>query len=473
VSLQETVYKRSPVLVQHALVSMRGANFRFRRSNDSAMRGTLSDLLASEALSVDERRARRSRELGEFLKTAVESTPYYRELHAAGQLPPIWREDDPLSAFAAVPLLDKARVRGSEADFYSEAIDPRRTVVGFTSGTTGSPMKTRETAASLSKRFAFVARLRTWAGLAEVVHPRRAQFTGRAICQERPPFWRRNLADNALLLSTVHLSECAAAGYADAIASFRPVLMDGYPSAMLALARLAAVQGIALPQVPVVIVSAETLTPEMRATIGSAFGATVFNQYAASEPSCFWSDCEFGNMHIHEEYGISEILDASGAPVAPGETGEVVVTSLLNPAMPLIRYRTGDLARRGLDTSCLCGRNLPLVAEVLGRTDDILYTPSRGYVGRLDPIFKGVTGIIESQVVQEDLQHIRLLVVPEPGIWGAEPQAKLLHNLLAKVGPDQQVTVELVDEIPRGANGKFRSVITRCRSDYPLDLQPY
>lgn len=472
-SALDGLYGRSPVFVQNAMVTGKGLSFRVRRSSDESVRRHLNQLLRTERISVDERRARANERLRAFLSSACSSTPYYRDLVALGTFPEIWRSDDPLAHFGDLPLLDKRRVRGNEQDFYSTDFSERTTSTGFTSGTTGSPMKTRETRESASQRFAFVARLRTWAGLAEPLHPRRAQFTGRAICQEDSPFWRRNLADNAMLFSTVHISERSAAGYVAALERFRPDLVDGYPSAILAVARLASLQGLEVPPVKAVIVTAETLTPAMRDEISTSFGSPVFNQYAASEPSCFWSDCEQGSLHIHEEYGISEILDPEGRPVAPGELGEVVVTSLLNPAMPLIRYRTGDLARSSVDKICSCGRTLRTVAEVIGRTDDILYTAERGFVGRLDPVYKGVTGIVESQIIQETLERIRVLVVPDASAWTDEQQRLLVSNLAAKVGRQQQIEVQIVDQIPRGANGKFRSVVTACRELYPIDMKPY
>src|SRR5690606_15500097 len=134
-----------------------------------------------------------------------------------------------------------------------------------------------------------------------------------------------------------------------------------------------------------------------------AFGCKVFNQYAASEPSCFWSSCEEGTLHIHPEYGISEVVDDDGNPVPPGVEGDVVVTSFLSRVFPLIRYRLGDraiLAPPG--TKCACGREMPVVEMVVGRRDDILYVPERGFVGRLDPVFKGTMPLLEAQIVQEE-----------------------------------------------------------------------
>jgi phenylacetate-CoA ligase len=467
------VYDNAPVLVQNLLVTTKGLEFRLRRSKDAIIRGYLAKLLTSEGIPHDERRERTNQALRRHLQEAVETTPYYRNLARNREFPEIWETDDPLLHFSEIPLLEKARVRGNENDFYSERFHSLQLLNGSTSGTTGSPIVTRETRDSNSKRFAFVARLRTWAGLKDVVHPRRAQFTGRDICQETKPFWRHNYVDHALLFSTVHIGERSVSEYLGALSRFQAELIDGYPSALLAIARISVLQNSRVPQPKAIIVSAETLTSEMREEISRAFNAPVFNQYAATEPSCFWSDCEFGSMHVHEEYGISEILDPTGTQVGPGQIGEVVVTSLINSAMPLIRYRTGDLAQRGPDELCDCGRTLVRVGEVIGRSDDILYFPGRGYIGRLDPIFKGIVGLVEAQVVQESLQFVRVLVVVDPERWNAEQSQKLLSNLASKVGLKTHLEIQRVEAIPRGPNGKFRSVISRCMHQYPIETRPY
>jgi phenylacetate-CoA ligase len=278
------------------------------------------------------------------------------------------------------------------------------------------------------------------------------------------------LAENALLISTVNISHESVEGYAAALVDFGPELIDGYPSAIAAVARLATYHGLALPKPRMVVVTAETLLSEDRELIESAFGAPVFNQYAMMEPSCFWSDCERGSLHMHEEYGVSECMAPSGAPAAPGEAGEVVVTSVLNPLMPLIRYRTGDTAITDLPGAlCDCGRTLRTVRSVEGRRDDLLYFPDRGYVGRLDPVFKGVSGIQEAQVIQRSLKAVSVKVVPM-GHFHQDQKDQLVRNLAERVGSSVQIDVMIVDQIPRAANGKFRAVVSECRDYYPSDV---
>jgi phenylacetate-CoA ligase len=457
----ESVYERSPVWAQDLMVSGQGALFRTLRTSDRILARDLGNLLLSEQMDGDRRRTTLGHNLRRIVQHAAETTPYYRRLAEDGKFPAIWNSRNVFEEMGALPMLDKATVRSYAPLFYSTRLGREPRVHLFTSGTTGSPLKTLETRSSMSRRFAFVARLRTWAGIASPLHPRRIQFTGRSICQDDAPFWRRNKADNSILFSTVHISEANAAAYSAAISESDAQLMDGYPSAMLSLARLCKAAGLPLPQVPVIISTAETLTSDMLSELEDSYGARVFNQYASTEPSCFWSTCELGSLHVHEEYGLSEILDEDGQPVEPGKTGEIVVTSVLNPAMPLIRYRTGDIARRGVAESCACGRDLPIAEEVIGRQDDILYVPERGYVGRLDPVFKGLTGIVEAQIVQETLDLLVVNVVEGGDGLGDKGEQALMSNLRSKIGTGIAIEIRKVQAIPRGPNGKFRSVISR------------
>jgi phenylacetate-CoA ligase len=467
--LSERMYAGSPLWLQHAMVSLRGLQLRVGRARTSEIRAHLAFLLESQRWPAERFRDYQSAQLRAVLRGAFRDVPHFRELAARlGCAAEDFRAPEDL---ALLPVLTKAEVRGREERFASEALRGAPRTVNFTSGTTGTPMRTFETRGSFSKRWAFVGRLRTWAGVPDPIYPRRAQFTGRGIVPDTEargagPFWRRNLAGNALLFSTVHVSPATAPAYAAALAAYRPDLVEGYPSAIAMLARMALRMGLALPRPAAVITSAETLRPEDRAVIQQAFGCRVHDQYASSEPSCFWGECEHGVMHESPEYGVSEVLDGEGRPVGPGEEGTVVVTSFLNPLMPLVRYRLGDVAVRGPDAPCACGRDMPRIERVVGRMDDTLYLPQRGYVGRLDPVFKGLAHVVEAQIVQESLELIRVLLVPDDG-FTPELEAHFVHNLREKVGGEVRVVVDRVEAVPRGANGKFRAVVSRVRHLYP------
>lgn len=468
-SSSAAIYERSPIWLQNLFVSARGWEFRHRRADDKAVRSHLDFLMTSQSWEEGRFRNYQIDRLQETLRIAFTQIPYYR--HLARSMGCAAEDFKVPEDITQLPILDKQTLRGNEVEFINQSIALDQCSHGFTSGTTGTPINLYETQESFSFRWAFVARLRAWAGLSDPLYPRRVQFTGRDIIPDSQDkstrvYWRTNWPGNALLCSTSHLSLDTVPYYVEKLSSFRPDLIEGYPSAMLIIARIAWRRGLKLPRPRALIVSAETLSPDDRAELEAAFGCRVFDQYAASEPSCFWCDCECGQMHINPEYGISEIVDENGIPVGVGEEGEVIVTSFLNPAMPLIRYRLGDTAILGSSQSCDCGRVMPRVERITGRVDDILFVPERGYVGRLDPAFKGLSEIIEAQIIQESLENIRVLIVPGAG-FGENQEHKLRDNLQTKLGCRVNLEFEQVNSIPRGSNGKFRSVVSNVKHLYP------
>jgi len=425
--------------------------------------------MESERWSLEQYRDYQVKQLRELLTLAFQHVPYYRELKRKLGCEP--QDFKTVEDIQQLPILDKSQVRGQEHLFLNDSISLWKCTHGFTSGTTGTPINLYETPASFSRRWAFIVRLRKWAGLPNPFFPRRAHFTGRNIVPVYQDsnihvFWRWDRPENTLHFSTTHIAPETVPHYVNALWEFQPELIDGYPSAMLIIARVSRRLGLKLPTPKAIIVTAETLLPEHRQELESVFRCRVFNQYSSSEPSCFWCDCEEGVMHENPEYGISELVDADGNPVAEGMPGEVITTSFLNPVMILIRYRLGDIAVKGRSSACTCGRHMPRIESIEGRLDDILFVPERGYVGRLDPVFKGLRNIIESQIIQEDMDYIRVVLVPAVG-YDEAIEYHLMENLRAKLGQQVRISIEKVDRIPRGPNGKFRSVVSKVRHLYP------
>ena len=467
--LIERIYGKSPLWLQNIFVSGQGLLFRYRRANERILRAQFEFLVKSEHWTAEQFREYQGEQLRQLLRLAFQHVPYYRDLkRKLGCEPEDFKDPEDIRL---LPRLEKSQVRGKEHLFLNETFDLKKCGRGFTSGTTGTPINIFETQEAFSRRWGFVVRLRKWAGLTDPMYPRRAQFTGRNIVppgqnSQTQVYWRRNIPGNALLFSTTHISPETVPHYAQALRDFGPELIDGYPSALLVIARVSRRLKVDLPNPKAIIVSAETLFPEQRRELEAFFNCRVYNQYAASEPSCFWGDCEHGVMHESPEYGISEIVDSYGNPTQEGEPGEVLTTSFLNPLMVLIRYRIGDVAVKGPNALCRCGRSMPRIERIEGRMDDILFVPERGYVGRLDPVFKGLHSIIEAQIIQEDLNNIRILLVPESG-YNQDLEAHLLNNLRAKLGRSVNITVETVAQIPRGPRGKFTSVISKVKHLYP------
>ena len=459
----DQLYRISPVWTQDALVSAKGWLNETRRIDRAVAQKHYQLLLESQYWSESDLAAFQLSELRSLLDYSFKSVPYYREL--SNRLNMRAQDFKSLDDLSNLPTLSKQQVRGNERQFIADEFAQKRLLRAFTSGTTGTPLSLYSRPEFFARRWAFELRLRNWAGLENPEKPRRAQFTGQTICAptEKSRFWRRNIPGNSLLLSTIHISKTTAEAYATALMDFAPDFIDGYPSAISLLARICREHDYALPRVRAIRVSAETLFPEDMKVIEDAFQGKVFNQYGASESACFCSFNKHQEMVVHPEFGILEVLDSAGRKSAYNECGTVVTTAFVNRAMPLVRYELGDsISLSSSKPSCPEGAGFQRVNEVQGRNDDSIAIPGVGEVGRMDTIFKGLTGIVEAQIVRHEPDRM-VVYVAKDGNWNSESHRRLLSKLRAKVGAEIRLDIELVDSIKRGPNGKFRAVVDLTR----------
>jgi phenylacetate-CoA ligase len=462
--ITQVLYRSAPVWLQNLAVSAMG--WRLRRLRYGGIHHEELQLITqSQGWSATRLHELQQQRLSQLLARAGACVPYYRALFREYGIDPARITLDDLSLM--VPVLPKEVVRASPERFYSRAGHRGKSVVIHTSGTSGSPLDVRASPEAIQRNYAFFARFLSWSGVTPT--DRGATFAGRLVVprrQSQPPYWRANRAMNTLLCSSYHMSADTAPLYLDALKAFRPRFIDSYPSAISALATFAirlGRQGEVNPRV--VVTSSETLLVQQRQVISEAFGCPVRDQYGSAEMSAFISQCEHGSYHVNPEYGVVEVLRKDGSPCGPGQLGELCCTGFLNAEMPLIRYLTGDIARFGVEP-CGCGRAFPVVSEILGRMDDVIITPDGRYVGRLDPAFKGVVGVSEAQIVQESLNHVRVLAVTDER-FSRDTETRLIAALRDRLGESMCITFESVARIPREPNGKFRSVVSRIREKSP------
>jgi phenylacetate-CoA ligase len=185
-----------------------------------------------------------------------------------------------------------------------------------------------------------------------------------------------------------------------------------------------------------------------------------------------WPD----RFHVHPERAVWETVRGDGTTASPGEVGRVVVTALDNFVMPFIRYDTGDLAVAGGDP-CPCGRGLPLVGPVDGRTVECLRTPSGKIISTLSIITRVVPDISyvdvvrQYQLVQEAPDRVRLLIVPAGAVddrWD-----RIRANLEDLFGEDVAVVMERVNEIPCEPSGKHLMLKSLLNSGLGSGVDPY
>jgi phenylacetate-CoA ligase len=240
------------------------------------------------------------------------------------------------------------------------------------------------------------------------------------------------------------------------IRDFGVTVMHCTPSYALYLAEVAKASGM-LDKLKLRIgcFGAEPWSDEARRELEDALNIKAYDSYGLSEmtgPGVAFECQEQNGLHIWEDCYIVEILDKNDEPCAPGEVGELVLTSLVKEAMPLIRYHTGDMTYI-LDENCSCGRTSRKLHRFLGRADDML-------------IVRGIN-VFPSQI--EDV----LLSMPEVGSYFQVVVDRPRHGLdeitIQVEMMNEVFTGELVDltRIQKKIEGKLKSVLN-VRSNVEL-----
>lgn len=448
--------------MRSAAATLRGAYLRAWRYGPGFDR-LVEQALAREQWSADEWHAWTEQRLGTILHRAATRVPFYRAQWARR------RQSGDRASWEVLenwPLLEKETVRRNSLAFIADDREPTRMYHEHTSGTTGKAIDLWFSRETVREWYALhEARSRRWHGVSR--HDRWAILGGQLVTpvtQQRPPFWVWNAALKQLYLSAYHLAPQFANAYAGALRDHRVRYMIGYPSGLYAIARELVRQGVPGPRLTVVVSNAEPLGDIQRRTIEAAFSCPVRDTYGMSEAVAAASECPHGGMHIWPDVGVLQVLDRHGSRVPEQTTGEFVCTGLLNADMPLIRYRVGDRGSLASpEASCACGRSLPQLAFVEGRTDDLLYAPDGRVVGRMDPVFKARLPIREAQIIQEAIDVIRVRYIPADGFTEADGES-IAERIRARMGR-VTVVLEAVDDIPRTSNGKFRAVICNLSPD--------
>ena len=226
-------------------------------------------------------------------------------------------------------------------------------------------------------------------------------------------------------------------------------------------------QGVQLPHLKQVITIAENLKPEVRSAVREAWGVPVVDIYSTREIGYIALQCpDHEHYHTQSEHVLAEVLNEAGQPCAPGEVGKLFVTSLHNLAKPLIRYDIGDHVEVG--RPCPCGRGLPVIQRILGRTQNMLVMPTGE---RRWPLLSSTNiatmleiapQISQYQFLQKSPDLIELrLAVPHP--LATDEETRLAEWVRTKLGAPFRVSFAYFDEVPRTEAGKFEDFI--CEID--------
>jgi phenylacetate-CoA ligase len=397
--------------------------------------------------------------LRDHLAWAQARVPYYRRLFDDhGVRPEAIRS---LDDFRRVPFLTREHLQahGPELAARARLRGVQRLATG---GSTGAPVALLIDAERMGIGEGIRLRAHRWFGLEPGA--REIVLWGSPIEVTRQDRIRalRDRLLNSTLLSAFNMGEPQLAEYGRVIAEQAPEKMYGYASAFALLAGYLGAQRWTSPGgLKAIFTTAEPLFDFQRKAIAEVFRCRVATEYGSRDAGLCANECPAGSLHVPAE-GIVVEIDGAGAD----GVGEIIVTNLYSPAMPIIRYRTGDLGR--LDpTPCPCGRGLPRLASIEGRRTDFLVAADGRLLHALSVIYilRDTPGLAQFRVVQESLEQVTVQVAPAGALSEAD-RRRLAERVQKLLGASVRVMVEPVAEIPPEPSGKYRYVISRIADQY-------
>ncbi len=396
-------------------------------------------------------RARQLVALKVQLTHAYESVPYYRNAwREAGVHPGDLRSLADLTQF---PLVTKKDIRQHERELLSTRCDARQVRVKRTSGSTGVPLNIHVDEPAVQWKTACTIRSDEWSGYR--LGQRVAKVWGNP--EYRQFGWKGRLRnrffDRAVYLDTLNLDDARIAEFATQICRHRPGLIFGHAHSLYLLACSLRKSQVMDIRPNGIISTAMLLHDWQRSVIEQVFDCPVTNRYGCEEVSLIASECE-----LHQ--GLHLNSDSLYTEIAP-HTGKLLVTDLVNRAMPLIRYEIGDVVI-GSGRACRCGRGLPLIERVEGREADYVLTPSGNLISGIsltENFALLVPGTAQMQIIQESLHHLRIRLVPGEE-FGVASQQRIGELVIETFGPSVKYDVEVVDAIAQEASGKYRFCIS-------------
>lgn len=240
----------------------------------------------------------------------------------------------------------------------------------------------------------------------------------------------------------------------------QPNYLLSHPSNIYALAKLCLEQGVTLNRLDQVRTFGEVVTPELREICKEAWNTPVVDAYSAEEVGYIALQCpESENYHIQSESLFVEVLDDEGRTCSAGEVGRVVITTLHNFAMPLVRYAIGDYAEVG--EQCECGRGLPVLRRIMGRQRNLITLPDgkQHWPSFPEESWGHIAPILQIQLVQKALDNITVRLVVADRL-SQEQEAALVKVLQGKLGHPFVITLEYLDKIERTANNKYEDFVS-------------
>ncbi|MDG1572729.1 phenylacetate--CoA ligase family protein [Robiginitalea sp. M366] len=445
----DKIYRNSPNFLQELMISLyniKAYNIRYGKN----YRRLLKEYSIQHPIkAIEEIQERKFKDLVQY---AAKHSPFYQRLF------PQDVSGISIEQIGLLPIVNKEQIRQNLTEVYT--IAKKKGVLSKTGGTTGKSLEVLYRPVDVEERFAILDNFRKAHGYK--LGKRTAWFSGKTLLTpgdlNKYKFWKTDWIYKVRYYSTFHIHPKNLTAYIANLIEYKPEYMVGFPSTMYEIAKFGRLNNLDFPKntIKAIFPTAETVTSEIRAEIEAYFKTRMYDQYASSEGAPFIFECSKRNLHLELRSGVFEVLDENNQA---SKSGRLVVTSFTTYGTPLIRYDIGDTITLS-DKVCDCGNANPLVEEISGRINDYIYSEEVGKInlGNISNCLKGVKGVLQFQIMQNEVQAIHVNAVVDENIFDDSDQQKFIENLTERVGTKMEIKFKRVDHIPVEKSGKYRLV---------------
>lgn len=394
-----------------------------------------------------------------LLKHSYHHVSYYRKIFDDLKITP--RDIRSLADYRCLPVLTKDIIRNNFQNLISKNFHQNDLIANSTGGSTGEPLHLYQ-----DKNYglwADAARIRGWYNIAGCRNGDTTAVLWGAMNEVGEDYSLKErvidyLKNGVIMLNAFNLSDERKNKFISYCQLMKPKLLRGYTTALRDLALYIEKEKINFPRVEGIILCAETVSRETQEYIEHVFGAPSYNTYGGRELSLIAMECS-SKCGLHEisenNYVEHEIIELDGYV----NVGNLIITNLNNFAMPFLRYRIGDLGVRGDTEVCQCGRGLPLIGNVIGRSTEVFeFINGVKIAGEMFIHLMKDFPLTDYQFVQKSQREVELRIMKGDRV-GAEVRKEIVSLYSAYLPQGVRLYFQEVDNFQKTLTGKFQFVL--------------
>jgi len=390
-----------------------------------------------------------------LLMHAYRNVPYYTKLFKKHRIDP--RRIKTRKDLLKIPILTKEDINKNRKPLISKTAKIKSLSISQSGGSTGEPITFYLDKHALDAHKAINMRFYSMMDLR--IGDRAARIWGqpRVISAAKTLKGRiHERLNNRIFMDGFDLSEKTMRKYVKRILKFKPKLIMGYVLCIDLLAQYIEKHKIKGIQPNAVFTTTSVLYPDIRSRIERVLGCKVFNEYGSCEVGAVAHECkEHKEMHMDTEICLIEFIN-NGKPAKPNEDAELIVTTLCNYSMPLIRYKIGDIGSFS-NRKCNCGRGLPMLESITGRTFGVFTALDNSKVHGYyftNRVFMKMPNVKQFQMIQKTKKDYLIKIVKNPG-FNDDDTAFIEKMLRDRLGKGINIKYQYLKKIDPESSGKY------------------